>query len=129
MSNSLSPLDQRDPDTFSIIGAAMAVHKELGHGFLEAVYHEAFCWEMTAMKLPFAREVELPILYRGQTLSMRYRADFLCFGEIIVEIKALAKLTGTEESQVIHYLKASRQKRALLINFGSPRLEYRRFIL
>ena len=118
-----------DEQTFAIIGAAMAVHRELGHGFLEAVYQEALAIEFTDRGIPFAREVELPILFRGQRLNTGYRADFLCFDDIIVELKALDKLATREESQVINYLKASGKSRGLLLNFGNRCLEQKRLVL
>ena len=121
--------NDRDPLTFAIIGAAMTVHRTLGHGFLEAVYQEALECEFISSGTPYQREVALPITYRGKVLQTSYRADFLCYGEILVELKALQKLSGTEESQVINYLKASRLEKSLLINFGAPSLEYKRLIL
>lgn len=80
--------DKRDPQTFAIIGAGMEVHKQLGHGFLEAAYQEALALEFRTRKIPFEREVSLEILYKGQLLVTRYRADFICSNEIIVELKA-----------------------------------------
>jgi GxxExxY protein len=117
-----------DEQTFAIIGAAMSVHRELGHGFLEAVYQEALVVEFTHCGVPFAREVELPILFRGQKLNTGYRADFLCFDDVIVELKALDRLTTREESQVINYLKASGKSRGLLLNFGARSLEHKRLV-
>ena len=119
----------RDPRTFAIIGAAMEVHRELGTGFLEAVYQEAFARELTKQGIPFRSEVELPVFYKGEKLSTSYRTDFVCFDSIIVEIKALAQLTGTEESQVINYLKATGHSTALLLNFGARSLQHKRLIL
>lgn len=123
---SLEPSAQ-DPQTYAIIGAAMSVHRELGCGFLEAVYHEALAWEFITLGIPCEREKELPIFYKNQPLNLFYRADFVCYGEIIVELKALAQLSGTETAQILNYLKAARLPRGLLINFGAPSLQYKRF--
>ena len=99
--------NEKDPQTFAIIGAAMAVHRELGHGFLEYVYQEAFAMELKDRSIPFSREVDLRISYKGQIMDARYRSDFVCFGNVIVEVKALSQLSGIEDAQVIHYLKAT----------------------
>jgi GxxExxY protein len=122
-------LEDRDKETYSIIGAAMAVHRELGHGFLEPVYQAALEQEFRLLNIPFQREVDIPVLYRGEPLNVSYRADFICFRSIIVELKALTKLTNSEEAQVINYLKGTGHKRALLINFGCASLQYKRFVL
>jgi GxxExxY protein len=118
-----------DPRTYAIIGAAIEVHRHLGHGFLESVYQEALALEMTARGVSFDREAELPVRYKGQILARSYRADFICFDEIIVELKAIRELTEREHSQILHYLKATGLSLGLLINFGSTRrLETKRFI-
>ena len=122
-------IDVRDAQTYAIIGAALEVHKALGPGFLEAVYHEAMVVELSMREVPFVREVELPILYKGRPLACMYRADFLCYDQIIVELKALDKLSGTERSQVLNYLKATQLHRALLLNFGSSSLVHERIVL
>ena len=118
----------RDPQTYAIIGAAMEIHRRLGHGFLEAVYQEAAVLEFTRKNIPFLREVALPIAYRETILHTSYRADFVCFSDIIVEFKALSRLSGIEESQVFNYLKATGYRRGLLINFGTPSLQYKRLV-
>jgi GxxExxY protein len=118
-----------DAQTYAIIGAAMEVHRELGHGFLEAVYQEALAAELTARGIPFQREVPLPVKYKNQVLPCIYKADFICFGEILVELKATEKLGDADKSQVINYLNVTKFTRALLFNFGSPSLEYQRIVL
>ncbi|MEO6060869.1 MAG: GxxExxY protein [Thermoflexales bacterium] len=117
-----------DQQTYAIIGAAMAAHRELGQGFLEAVYHAALEQEFDHHGIPFEREVELKIGYKGRILSVTYRADFICFGCIIVELKALDKLTAREVAQMINYLKATGMQRGLLLNFGAKSLECRRLV-
>ena len=106
----------------------MEVHKELGCGFLEAVYQEAMEKEMLFRKLPFKPKPNIEIMYKGERLNKSYQPDFICYDEIILEIKALTSLSRLEEAQIINYLKACRLKVGLLINFGSKSLEHRRFI-
>ena len=117
----------QDPQTYAIIGAAFQVHKALGNGFLEVVYQEALEKEFIYQNIPFEREKSLSIYYRGELLNTSYRADFICFARVIVELKAISRLSNTEESQVINYLNASNLDKGLLLNFGSS-LEHKRFI-
>ncbi len=125
----MKDLTENDPRTYAIIGAAMEVHKQLGCGFLEPVYQEALTVEFSKCKIPFRREVTLPIFYKQVRLNTPYRVDFICFEEVAVELKALAGLSGTEEAQLLNYLKASGHEVGLLLNFGKRSLEYHRFIL
>ena len=120
--------DERDPQTYAIIGACMEIHRQLGHGFLEAVYQEAAVIEFPLKNIFFERELSLPIIYKDVVLPTHYRADFICFSEIIVEFKALSGLSTTEESQLLNYLKATGLQRGLLINFGTPSLQYKRLV-
>jgi len=117
---------EEDPRTYAIIGAAMEVHRVLGCGFLEAVYQEALGIEFAKRDIAHERERRIRITYKETILQKEYVADFVCFGEVLVEVKALDKLTGVEEAQVINYLKATGLRVALLINFGAPSLEWRR---
>lgn len=118
----------KDVRTYAVIGAAMRVHGELGRGFLEPVYQEALTAELELRGIPYRREVDLPIHYRGVELVTRYRVDFLCFDDLVVEIKALSRLTSIEESQIINYLTASRMPKGLLMNFGAGSLQFKRFV-
>ena len=118
----------KDQRTYKIIGAAMEVHKELGCGFLEAVYEEALAIEFKMQGLPYEQQKLIEIMYKKKPMEKKYQPDFVCFGEIIVEIKALTGLSGNEEAQVINYLKATQLTIGLLINFGTKSLEYKRLI-
>ena len=116
-------------EVYAIIGAAREVHSELGHGFLEAVYHAALKVELSNRKTPFESEKTLPVHYKGQKLPTEYKADLICYEQIIVELKALDRLSSKEESQVLNYLKATGFRVGVLINFGSRgRLEWKRLV-
>jgi GxxExxY protein len=117
-----------DPQTYAIIGAAMEVHSYIGCGFPEAPYGEALARELTDRAIPHRSEVRFEIIYKGLPLKTHYRADFVCYEQIIVELKALRTITSIEEVQVINYLKASALNRAVLLNFGATSLQYRRFV-
>ena len=118
----------RDEKTYKIIGAAIEVHKELGCGFLEAVYQEALEREFGCQGISFKSQSIIQIAYKGKPLDKTYQPDFICYEEVIVEIKAISGLTGVEEAQLINYLKASGLKVGLLINFGSRSLEHKRLV-
>jgi len=118
----------RDKKTYAIIGAALEVHKELGSGFLEAVYQEALEREFTYQEISYKSQHPVRIEYKGKPLKKTYEPDFICYDDVIVEIKALDKLSGVEQAQIINYLKATGLKIGLLINFGSKSLEHKRFV-
>ena len=116
-------------EVFVVIGAAIEVHKELGNGFLEAVYQEAFEIELRNREIPFRSQVPLKITYKQQMLSKEYLADLVCFDSLVIELKAMARIGGNEEAQIINYLKATGIKVGLLINFGSAgRLEWKKIV-
>lgn len=115
-------------EAYKIIGAAMEVHKELGPGFLEAVYQEALEIELHKQKIPYEREKLMNIFYRGIKLKKRYAADYVCYDKIIVEVKALSALSSDHEAQILNYLKTTSLKLGLLINFGTKSLQYKRLV-
>jgi len=116
-------------EVYAIIGAAITVHRELGTGFLEAVYQEALEIELQDRHIPFESQKLLTIFYKGLLLRKEYIADLVCYGSIIVELKALDQLSGREEAQILNYLKATGFRVGLLINFGSgTKLEWKRFV-
>ncbi|RMG89257.1 MAG: GxxExxY protein [Chloroflexi bacterium] len=115
-------------ETYRIIGCAMEVHRHLGCGFLEAVYQEALEIEFQKQGIPYCREKQLTIQYKGIPLQKTYIADFVCYDKIIVELKALTSLSSEHIAQVLNYLKATGYRLGLLINFGALSLEYKRII-
>ena len=114
--------------TYKIIGACMETHRYLGNGFHESVYQEAVEIELRGRNVPCNREAKLTIDYKGMVLKKHYYADFICFNEIILEIKAVSNLADEHVAQVLNYLKTSHFKIGLLVNFGTPSLTYRRLI-
>ncbi|HKL71988.1 MAG TPA: GxxExxY protein [Marinilabiliaceae bacterium] len=116
-------------EAYQIIGAAMAVHRELGAGFLEEVYQEALEIEFRERDIPHQREVLLPISYKGQLLLKQYKADFICFNKIIVELKAVSEINNIHKTQIFNYLKATNYKLGLLINFNVASLSPIRIVL
>lgn len=114
-------------ESYSIIGACFEVYKDKGCGFLEAVYQECLMIEFEFQQIPFDAQFGLDLFYRGRKLELFYKPDFICFGKIIVEIKAVQILAKEHHAQVMNYLKATGFELGLLINFGHhPKLEYER---
>ena len=113
-------------ESFSIIGAAMEVHKIIGCGFTEPIYQEALEEELRLRGIPYQREKTLHLSYKGKILTKDFRPDFICFDKIIVELKAVDEFVDEHYAQVYNYLKASGLPLGLLINFGKKILEYKR---
>jgi GxxExxY protein len=117
-------------ETYQIVGAAMEVYYKLGTGFLEPVYQQALAIELKQRSILFEQEKRFQIDYKGTILEKEYVADFVCFDQVIVEIKALNQLSPVDWSQVLNYLKVSRMRVGLLFNFGSVgRLEWKRLVI
>ena len=104
-------------ESYKILGAAFAVHRELGCGFLERVYQDALEYEFRERGIPYEREKNIQIMYKGKPLGEPYRADFVCYGKIIVELKAVKTLEDTHYAQILNYLKATKMKLGILVNF------------
>jgi GxxExxY protein len=119
----------RDDRTFAIIGAAMEVHRVLGSGFLEVFYRDALAIEFGLREIPFETEVPCNVVYKGHRLRGHYRMDFVCFGAVVVEVKARFGVGAAEQAQVLSYLASTEHQCGLLLNFGGSKLDYRRFIL
>ena len=116
-------------EVYEIVGAAMDVYYQLGRGFLEPVYQEALEREMRRRSIPFQPQQPLTIYYKDEPLEKEYVADFICFGKIVTELKALDRLSGIEVAQLLNYMKATKHPVGLLINFGSPvKLEWKRYV-
>ena len=117
-------------EVYEVMGAAMDVFYQLGLGFLEPVYQEALEIELGRRNIPFERQCELTITYKGQALNKKYVADLICFGQIVAELKVCERLSRREEAQLLNYMKATHKPVGLLINFGSsPKLEWRRYVI
>ena len=116
-------------EVYAVIGAAIEVHREMGCGFMEAVYQESLQLEMFMRDVPFESLKPLPVHYKGQRLKKEYVADFVCYGQLIIEIKSMEKLTSREEAQLLNYLHATGLRVGVLINFGSDgKLEWKRMV-
>ena len=117
-------------EVYAVVGAGIEVHRVLGPGFLEPVYQEAMQFELMDRAIPFEADKLLPIVYKSRRLEKYYKADLICYGQIVVELKALDCLSGREEAQLLNYQKATGLRVGLLLNFGSTgRLEWKRFVL
>ena len=115
-------------EVYAIVGAAMEVSNELGSGFLEAVYQEALAIEFSRRNIPFEAQKPIKVRYKNMMLNKEYIPDFFCHDQIIVEIKAIKQITNLEEAQLLNYLKASGCCVGVLLNFGAPKLEWKRFV-
>ncbi|MCB0164177.1 MAG: GxxExxY protein [Anaerolineae bacterium] len=116
-------------EVYKIVGAAMEVSNVLGAGFLEAVYQEALGIELKSRAVPFVAQPTIKIAYKGRMLTKEYIPDFVCYDQVIVEIKAIKALTNIEQAQLLNYLKATGNHVGLLLNFGAPKLEWKRMVL
>ena len=117
-------------ESYKIIGAAMEVYNQLGHGFLEAVYQEALEREFIIRGIPYEREKDLNVFYKGEALKQTYKTDFWCYDKIVVELKAISSLEDSHRAQVYNYIRATNSKLGLLINFGdSNGLDWERKVL
>ena len=116
-------------EVYAIVGAAMEVHSTLGCGFLEAVYQEAMEIEPAAREILFQALVPIRIRYKNHLLKKEYVADLICFGEVIVDLKAIDRITSKEEAQLLNYLKATGFRVGIVINFGVERqLDWKRMV-
>jgi len=116
-------------ESYRIIGACFEVYKAKGNGFLEAVYQECLSIELEEQEIPFLQKPRIRLEYKGRKLKHEYEPDFLCFDQIIVEIKAVKQLADEHRAQVINYLRSSGKQLGLLVNFGChPKIEYERFV-
>lgn len=113
-------------ESYNIIGAAMEVHNTIGCGFTEPVYQDALEKEFILRNIPYHREKEIPIFYKGEPLDKTFRVDFLCYNAIIVELKAVTDFTEAHYAQVYNYLKAGNFSLGILINFSKTKLIYER---
>jgi GxxExxY protein len=117
-------------ESYAIMGACFEVYRRIGCGFLEGVYQDCLEIEFAHRGIPFVAHPELRLEYRGKVLQHSYHPDLICYGKIVLELKAISYLVDEHRSQVLNYLHATRLELGLLINFGHhPRLEYQRLAL
>lgn len=116
-------------ECYAIMGACFEVYKEKGCGFLEGVYQECLGLELGYRGIPFRAKLPIKISYKGQPLEHDYEADFIVFDKIIIELKAVSGLADEHRAQIHNYLRATKLRLGLLVNFGaSPKLEYERIV-
>lgn len=116
-------------ECYRLVGACFEVHREKGCAFLKPIYQECLAIELGMQKIPFEQQVSLPLEYKGVALKQRYVPDFVCWGKIVVEIKAVSRLADEHRAQVLSYLAASKMKLGLLVNFGAyPQMEWQRLV-
>ena len=120
---------QSDQQTFQIIGAAMEVHRKLHRGLFEAFYCDALAIEFELRQIPFDAQREVQLEYKGRPLKRPHHMDFVCYRDVVVEVKAVSTLSPEDEAQLLNYLAMSRIKRGLLLNFGSKSLEHKRMVM
>jgi GxxExxY protein len=117
-------------ESFAIQGAIFDVYREMGCGFLEAVYQECLEMELESRGIPFVPQRDLPLFYKGKPLKQRYKPDFICYDKIIVELKASKEVSSEHQAQVFNYLKATKFRLGLLVNFGHyPKAQINRIVL
>jgi GxxExxY protein len=117
-------------EVYQIIGAAMDVYYQLGRGFLEPIYQEAFQIELGRRGIPFKPQSEVTIFYKEQPLNKLYKPDLICFDKVVIELKVVDRLSGIEAAQILNYLKATKMRVGLLINFGCRgTLEWKRYVM
>ena len=117
-------------ESYAIQGAVYEIYREMGSGFLEAVYQECLARELRRRELPFDAQKELSLVYKGERLQQIYRPDYVCFGKIIVELKSVKELAPEHRAQVLNYLKATGLRLGLLVNFGHhPKAQMERLVL
>ena len=123
----MSNLFYRD-ESYKIRGALFAVHNELGCGFLERVYQDALEVEFRLRNIPYEREKLIQVMYNGYRLGEPYRADFVCYGKVIIELKAVSEILVVHRAQIINYLKATKMKLGFLVNFGEESINIERIV-
>jgi len=117
-------------ESYKIIGACFEVYKEKGCGFLEAVFQECLQLELGIQRIPFEAQKIIPLTYKGMPLVQTYKADLICFGNVLVELKAVSELTDEHRAQVLNYLNATGLRLGLLVNFGHyPKLQWERIVV